>query len=244
MIHLLPVLLLSSLSPSGPYATVGSLTINEGGGYYGSPQLKYVSAFGHTWEARHGTGGMATWDASKVSRLKDGRVRLDQNGGIKNPAQLGYGTYTVELEGRLDSIPAYSCFAVWMYDDRSDRPGWNELDFEVSQWRDQNLTDRIQLGLHRVDGTTEKSVFPLGSFDRHRVTLEYQPGGCGVRYEGWLVIGNRWKEVCARHWLGKYPLGMTVRVGYWLMEPLSGASKGVPSIWMTRFDFKPHKPSP
>lgn len=221
-----------------------------------------VTEFGIPWIIRSDTN-VSPYDPANVTRYnqasplaKDGskilpgtrRIALaapeGSAGCIMTRDVLGYGTYEVTLIGRMDAFDPSVVSAVWTHND-IDPAKCVEVDFECSPWRDQNRTDRVQLGVFAGGqrfGAHVKSGMP--SYLYHRIRLTQLPHMARVITYGWWEMNQKWQDYAYNEWtvptpaMGRFKIGMgPAKVGepYTLPKSASLPAK----IVVAGFSFTP-----
>lgn len=147
------------------------------------------SEYGFAWEQRLGHGlGLGSPYGGTVSRYASSgfpdasstrRISLDgesESCGLKLAENLGWGRYTVSFAVNSAGLDPNANVAVWLYDDRIDKKGGQEIDFEMTRWGDSNNPMGLHLGvIDRQVRFGSVAKFPARPSIYWRVTLGWTP---------------------------------------------------------------------
>ena len=206
------------------------------------------TAFGFSWEKRTGTLNGTRQDSTGVTFLSNGKIQIEPVGasgaGVKLLQSLGFGVYEVSITGRLDALNPNAFVGIWLFDDRANRPQNFELDYEFSQWGNQNDYMRVLLTVGNAagSGTPEAQLrFPVRSFEKHKITLSYEAHVVRIKCDGWWEREQRWLNYGFLERFRTSASGATLRIGVNLLngQYLPGSSIGNNRIVVDSVRFTP-----
>jgi hypothetical protein len=207
--------------------------------------VKVITRWGYEWMVRDGSGFVAgdPWSSSGVTVYnRSGRQLVGLNAaqasaGIQLLSPLGWGTYTVEVEGRLDALDPMFVAAVWLYNHDSDRGG-SEIDFEVNLGGNPANPQRARLGMFDRAVQVGYREFPISAATRHRIMLHQTAGFASLLFEAW--DGSRWIGGGHTDYMRKIHEGSTLRIGLWrqFKELVAPSTQSIaPRIAISHFEF-------
>ena len=143
------------------------------------------------YTVRSGMYGKWKYDPRGVKVLPDGRVQL--NPGSNYGAGIEFderrlGVYEVTCSGRWDGLNPNAIAAVWLFDPA--QPAGNELDLEILQGGNQSNVERTLLSCY-LPGLKQVRK-PIGSHEKHKVTLSYEKHVSRVLYQVWDLLQGKW----------------------------------------------------
>ena len=203
--------------------------------------MRYVQFAGFHWLCRDGDQGHAFYSSENVS-LVGRRIRLackpGSAAGVLLDRELGYGTHTLIVTGRLFAGNLATIFTGWIYDEDSKQ----EFDIEIGYCGDQHHDRPIHLGIPGRVPNMERDWFPIKPYEKWKFIIVHHPDKAEMFVEGWHVKEKKWKRVAwfsegrKNHSRGRF------RASVWQVgnKDAPGTSPGVATMYMEDYDFEPY----
>ena len=124
---------------------------------------------------------------------------------ITSREKMGYGVYTIKLQGRIDLLDPQTVFGFFTWD-KQNPPLYSEIDIEFSKWGDPER-DIGQFTLQPYTEESNKHIFPIeldGELTTHIIVWEPEQ----IVFESWHGSEP-----------GKYLIARWVREGNGIPEP-------------------------
>ena len=199
------------------------------------------------WNAKHGrrrmNPGCNYYDADNVEEIDETAIRLaivNRDGRIENAeiytqTPVGYGTYSVTLDGPT-AIPSNAVFGFFYYEEtRADARGINEIrefDIEISKWNNLFNGNNAQFAAHYPVGTSNKLAtarFAVELYGNIELIIDWAPGI--VRYQAGETTASFATDVPVPQGNGRF------RINLWLE---SGSIPDDAEVLIRDFRYKPY----
>ncbi len=197
--------------------------------------------FGYYWRVRSGLeGGKIGYQPTGVA-VGAKRIVLDASKGsvgIQLADDLGWGTYAVTFDARLDGFDPLLVATAWLHDDHETADSM-EIDWEHRMDGDPNNPYRHVLGILRGHAIPEGEVVrsEATAFITYRVSVTATPYWQSVKVEGYRA--GEWVVITFKRWDVTSPRAGQFKVALW-WQPGAGYLKKwcvAPTLTITDFTF-------